>query len=284
MGFGQILREAREAKGYTVEQLAEMTHIMARTLRGLEAEDFSSIVAPIYGRGFVKLCCQHLSLDPKPMVEEFMAIYNGEKPASAPAAATPAPQAQTPPEPVAEPEPTEEPLPEPDPVAEPTPVPEPESVAEPVVENPPVFPEPPMRNPLRADEPVAPATEPAGAPYGDLFDQPQAEPEPAPRKASVGRFAPPRPQDDPDDRKLISLPELPWRLIVLAVGAILVLWALFAGCRAIYRALSAPDDGAARNEPVQTVEPARPADPVPSETPSAKPPRTPKPVKPLYID
>lgn len=286
MGFGQILREARETKGYTVEQLADITHIMPSTIRGLEDEAFTGIAAPIYGRGFVKLCCQALSLDPKPMVDEFMAIYNGEKPASAPVAATPAPVSEPEPEPTPEQEP--EPATEPEPVPSPAPVTEPEPVAEPAAEEPPTVPEPPPSNPFRPIEPVAPANETVRSPYGDLFNQPQEEPEPTPHKASVGRFAPPRPQDEPDDRKLISLPELPWRLIALAVGAIMTIWVLFAGCRAIYRALSTPDANPTVVEQPKNVEQpkadVRPAASGADTASAAKPPRTPKPVKPLYID
>ena len=77
--FGKTLRSAREAKGYTVSQVAEMTHLKASTVEGLENEDFSMIAAPIYGRGFVKLYCEAVGLEPKPLVDEFMAIMNGER-------------------------------------------------------------------------------------------------------------------------------------------------------------------------------------------------------------
>ena len=77
--FGKTLRSAREAKGYTVSQIAEMTHLKSSTIEGLENEDFSMIAAPIYGRGFVKLYCEAVGLEPKPLVDEFMAIMNGER-------------------------------------------------------------------------------------------------------------------------------------------------------------------------------------------------------------
>ena len=77
--FGKTLRSAREAKGYTVSQIAEMTHLKSSAVEGLENEDFSMIAAPIYGRGFVKLYCEAVGLEPKPLVDEFMAIMNGER-------------------------------------------------------------------------------------------------------------------------------------------------------------------------------------------------------------
>ena len=70
--FGRTLREAREAKGLSISQVAETTRIMHSIVDGLENENFSGIPAPIYGRGFVKLYCETVGLDPKPMIAEFM--------------------------------------------------------------------------------------------------------------------------------------------------------------------------------------------------------------------
>ncbi|MBR5548293.1 MAG: helix-turn-helix domain-containing protein [Kiritimatiellae bacterium] len=104
--FGKTLRTAREAKGLTPGQIAERTHMMVQVVEGLENENFSKIVAPIYGRGFVKLYCEAVGLEPKPLVEAFMEIYSGRgtsaaKSAPAPAsspAPKPAPVMDTPPE------------------------------------------------------------------------------------------------------------------------------------------------------------------------------------------
>ena len=128
--FGKTLRSAREAKGYTVSQIAEMTHLKSSTVEGLENEDFSMIAAPIYGRGFVKLYCEAVGLEPKPLVDEFMAIMNGEheiaikeRSSAEPSAAEPPPP---PPIPASAPEEPDlfrqDPLPPPEPVA-PTPPP-----------------------------------------------------------------------------------------------------------------------------------------------------------------
>ena len=75
--FGSSLRRAREAKGYSVAQIADLTRMAPRTVQELESENFSHIAAPIYGRGFVKLYCEAVGLDPRPFIDEFMAIYNG---------------------------------------------------------------------------------------------------------------------------------------------------------------------------------------------------------------
>lgn len=77
--FGKTLREAREAKGLGIDDIAKTTHMMARQIDALEHEDFSSFAAPIYGRGFVKLYCEAVGLDPKIMVAEFMDIFTGNR-------------------------------------------------------------------------------------------------------------------------------------------------------------------------------------------------------------
>ena len=139
--FGKTLRAAREAKGLTTGQIAERTHMMVQTVEGLENENFSKIVAPIYGRGFVKLYCETVGLDPKPMVDAFMAIYSDRRAANA--------------EPI--------PPPPPPPAASKTPQPEPEHT--PAA---PVAPEPPPK-PAELDfglppPPPSPAPMPASAP------------------------------------------------------------------------------------------------------------------------
>ena len=78
--FGETLRKAREAKGLTTSQVAEKTHILVQIIDAMEKENFSRIKAAIYGRGFVKLICECLEIDPKPLVAEFMDIYEGRRP------------------------------------------------------------------------------------------------------------------------------------------------------------------------------------------------------------
>lgn len=107
MEFGNSLRAAREAKGYTPVQLAEMTRLAPSVIYSLENEDFSRIAAPIYGRGFVKLYCEAVGLDSKIYIAEFMNRMNGEsaKADGVPAPA-PAPAPEPAPAPILEPEPT----------------------------------------------------------------------------------------------------------------------------------------------------------------------------------
>ena len=77
--LGTTLREARLAKGYSIEQVAEKAKMLDRIVREIENDDFHRIPAPIYGRGFVRLYAECVGLDPKPLIDKFMAEYNGQK-------------------------------------------------------------------------------------------------------------------------------------------------------------------------------------------------------------
>ncbi len=78
MDFGATIRRARESRGITTSQLAAQTRILVQTIEDMEQNQFKRIPAPIYGRGFVKLICECLDLDPVTMVPAFMSAYNGE--------------------------------------------------------------------------------------------------------------------------------------------------------------------------------------------------------------
>ena len=228
MEFGKSLREAREAKGYTIAQIAETTHIMTSVLEGLEKEDFSRIAAPIYGRGFVKLYCEAVGLEAKPFVDEFMAIMNGEH--DTPIRERPVAATEPPPMPSA-------PLPPPSP-REPAIEQDLFTQGEPVAAEP-----PPAPKPIPAPEPV-PAQE-----------QPPAEES----KAGLSRYASPF---HSEDRTPPALPGIPWRLILLGVVGLAILLALAFGVRALYRATSrqpAAETAAAATPPAATAPAAQSA-------------------------
>lgn len=203
MEFGSTLRAAREARGLTVGQVADTTHMAPSTVEDLEKEDFSRIAAPIYGRGFVKLYCEAVGLDPKPLIAEFMDIFNGnrdtgikERPIATPSAAPKAPEpAAATPDPVAEPEPA---------FAEPEP-------------------------------PAAPEPEP------DLFAplSPTAT-EPPPTQPRLSRYAAPVSQSLANEPAARFPSPAVWRISALACIAIVILWLGALGIRALYRATSTP--------------------------------------------
>lgn len=60
---GEILRDAREKKGWSVEELHERTRIAPRMIRALESDDFDQFDSPVYARGFVRQLADALDVD-----------------------------------------------------------------------------------------------------------------------------------------------------------------------------------------------------------------------------
>ncbi len=69
---GQRFREAREARGLTLAEVAEQIRIRAVYLDAIEKEDWSAIGAPVYIRGFLRTYARFLGLD----AEEIVAAFN----------------------------------------------------------------------------------------------------------------------------------------------------------------------------------------------------------------
>lgn len=67
-GLGEILQNARQMRGVSLEEAERATHISRRYLQALEAEDFSVFVAPVFARGFLRNYSQYLGLDPGEML------------------------------------------------------------------------------------------------------------------------------------------------------------------------------------------------------------------------
>lgn len=265
--FGDTLRKTREQKGLSTSQVAQTTHLLAQQIEALEREDFSKIAAPIYGRGFVKLYCEALGLDPKPFVEEFMAIYTGNKM-----------------RPIRRKMPTAQPIAPPPAAAQPV-------AAQPVAE----AETPPPPPPPEVDVPAAPAaaapapTEPPTAAtevldsscfnFAKMDDtpppqqQPQAdftlESEPVRMSPTYRQPLPSGHSSYKPSTKLdnfngnvkrrngggVDIPPTVWRMLVLAVVGLILLWAIYAGMRALYRASMSSDASKAKPTPVEQQQP-----------------------------
>lgn len=270
--FGKTLRAAREAKGLSVAQLAEQTHMTPARVEELENENFTSFPAAIYGRGFVRLYCQAVGLDPKPLADEFTEIFNGNR--------------------VVEikerevgggsergevgggrsrwSEDGQLPL----------------SASAPEV----------------GDESSSPSMDVNTPRSTSTFSTSNSESESdTPRSNSISSNAPSphlsRYAAPLRDRPRIAIPPSVWRLGILACVALLVLWGLIAGVRALYRATGgapAPDEQpTALDEPARTEAPAPkpPSSDAEPRAPEAKAPssaatepRTPQDIPALYID
>jgi transcriptional regulator with XRE-family HTH domain len=64
-GLGVKLRTAREARGVTIEQAADATHIMAQQIEAIECGDLDHLPGGLYTRRFIELYARFLSFDLK---------------------------------------------------------------------------------------------------------------------------------------------------------------------------------------------------------------------------
>ena len=65
---GQILRDAREARGVTLDDAAVRLRLMHRQVEAMERDDFSSLGQPVFARGFVRNYARLLGLAPEPLL------------------------------------------------------------------------------------------------------------------------------------------------------------------------------------------------------------------------
>jgi cytoskeleton protein RodZ len=65
---GQILRDAREAQGTTLEDAAVRLRLMQRQIEAMETDDFESLGQPVFARGFVRNYARLLGLAPEPLL------------------------------------------------------------------------------------------------------------------------------------------------------------------------------------------------------------------------
>jgi cytoskeleton protein RodZ len=86
--LGEEFRSAREARGLSVSDVAEQIHIRSVYLAAIENEEWTSIGAPVYVRGFIRTYARFLALDGEAAVARFNDAVPAARPSShaAPAA------------------------------------------------------------------------------------------------------------------------------------------------------------------------------------------------------
>jgi cytoskeletal protein RodZ len=82
--LGIILKEAREAKGLSLDELQSITKIQKRYLLGIEEGNYSMMPGKFYVRAFIKQYAEAVGLDPDQLFEqhksEIPSSYNEELP------------------------------------------------------------------------------------------------------------------------------------------------------------------------------------------------------------
>jgi cytoskeleton protein RodZ len=67
---GQTLRDAREAQGLGVDDVAARLRLMRRQIEAMEADDFDALGQPVFARGFVRNYARLLGLAPDPLLAD----------------------------------------------------------------------------------------------------------------------------------------------------------------------------------------------------------------------
>ena len=76
--FGGKLREAREARGVSLRQIAANTKISVGALEALERDEISKLPGGIFSRSFVRSYAAEVGLDPEQTVAEFLQRFHSE--------------------------------------------------------------------------------------------------------------------------------------------------------------------------------------------------------------
>jgi cytoskeletal protein RodZ len=74
-GIGQLLTDAREARGMTANDVAKRLRIRAMFVDALEREDWPTVGEPVYARGFLKNYARLVGLDPEAAAAALEAAY-----------------------------------------------------------------------------------------------------------------------------------------------------------------------------------------------------------------
>lgn len=85
--IGQQLREARQAKNLSLEQVSRSTHIRPHLLESLEAGNLDALPSITQARGFLRAYALHLGLDPDVLIARLGTEIDRDMPAPAPESA-----------------------------------------------------------------------------------------------------------------------------------------------------------------------------------------------------
>ena len=76
---GEQLASAREAKEWSLEDVARLTKLRSDQVLALEEGRYHIFSAPVYVRGFIKSYAKLVNLDPVPLVEQLNGEINKDK-------------------------------------------------------------------------------------------------------------------------------------------------------------------------------------------------------------
>ncbi|MCC7441649.1 MAG: helix-turn-helix domain-containing protein [Bdellovibrionales bacterium] len=77
---GPVIRKVRELQGLSLEELSEYTKITKKYIRAIEDEDYASLPAPVYLRGFVVQIAKKLRIPHERAATAYLARYRSSLP------------------------------------------------------------------------------------------------------------------------------------------------------------------------------------------------------------
>lgn len=80
--LGQKLYAARTKKKLTASEAAKGTRIKIQHIQAMERDDFSSVPAAAYAKGFIKIYAEYLEIDPAPLIKEYLDTHAPKERAS----------------------------------------------------------------------------------------------------------------------------------------------------------------------------------------------------------
>lgn len=95
-GIGGILRDARERKDVSFEQIEEATKIKKRYLLALELEEWEQLPGKVYAKGFLRTYARYLGLDEQSLSDLFELAMAGKDTAKDQAKSAPPAEEMTP--------------------------------------------------------------------------------------------------------------------------------------------------------------------------------------------
>jgi curved DNA-binding protein CbpA len=71
---GELIRQVRESRGLTLQQIADRTRISMRHLENIEADRYAALPAPVYLRGFLTNIARELGLDQARVAKSYLQL------------------------------------------------------------------------------------------------------------------------------------------------------------------------------------------------------------------
>ncbi len=76
--FGERLRQERESRNITLQEMSESTKIAQHCFKLLEDDDFANLPGGLYNRGYIRAYAQFIGLDPEHTIEIRLELHGGQ--------------------------------------------------------------------------------------------------------------------------------------------------------------------------------------------------------------